>query len=128
MYNIYIFSDSIPGPGVNGNPDCAELTELLLRGDPDPVVQHRDLGVLSELAGGDVGGRGQAWERLRQARGRGGGRGGAPASEGGDLESGQGVEGDLKIVSLVSFTWTLLLVTSFLTALWKLCISETDPG
>ena len=22
--------------------------------------------------------------------------------------------------------WTLLLVTSFLTALWKLCISETD--
>ena len=30
--------------------------------------------------------------------------------------------------SLVSITWTLLLVTSFLTALWKLCISETDPG
>ena len=81
-----LIRDSIPGPGVNGHPDCAELPELLLRGDSDPVVQHRDLGVLGELADGDVGGRGQARQRLGQAGGRGGGRGGAPASEGGDLE------------------------------------------
>ena len=82
---------TLPGPGVNGHANCAELTELLLRGDTDAIVQHGDLGVLGELAGGDVGGRGQTRQRLGQAAagghgGRGGGWGGAATSEGGYLD------------------------------------------
>ena len=82
---------TIPGPGVNGHANRAELTELLLRGHPDAVVQDCDLGVLGELAGADVGGGGQTRQGLGQAApgghgGRGGGRASAPASEGGYLE------------------------------------------
>ena len=61
----------VPSPRarVDGDPDGAELSEPLLRGDLDAVIKDGDPRVFRLLARGHVGGRRQPRQRLRQAVG-----------------------------------------------------------
>ena len=69
MKKYLFYSFRSPGARVDGDPDGAELSEPLLRGDLDAVIEDGDPRVLSLLARGHVGGRRQPRQRLRQAVG-----------------------------------------------------------